>query len=87
MSSQHDFKSHLLEILERYMSVGDSDITRSFTMAIPECTPMDQAATFFFSMIRMYAKDNKDLRYKPDSIAISYDGVYQCLRMGIILCE
>lgn len=89
-----DFKKSLTDIMikcqRRTMDLGHLK-KHCVTMCIPECTPMGAAARFFHSMVQMYRDSHFPeecaLLFDPDSIGIEYDGVYQCLKVGIIIYE
>ncbi len=89
-----DFKTALFDILIKYhsqtMDIGQGK-GHSVSVCMPECTPMKDAASFFYSMILRYraAHFTKDsvLMFTGDSINIGYDGVYQCLQAGVMVYE
>ncbi len=87
-----DFKSALVEILERYMKPTDLEQPgHCVSCDIPEGTSMDDAARFFFSMLNKFVathfSEDSSVLYNDASIMIGYDGVYQCLSMGIVIYE
>ena len=89
-----DFKKYLFDILIRHHSqtieMGQPN-SHVVTMCIPECTTTEEAASFFYSMICKYRAshfpEDKILMFTPESIMIGYDGVYQCLQVGIMIYE